>query len=126
MLATGVLVPSFNNDRAVEIQAVVRDLVSGVRYARNHAVSRQRESTFVMDIDARNFEVPGTGFKRGFPADVDVTLYTVRSELNDGHIGAIRFFPDGTSTGGRITVTASGRQSTYIDVDWLTGRVNVL
>jgi general secretion pathway protein H len=38
--------------------------------------------------------------------------------------GAIRFYPDGSSTGGRITVTF-GRTQYLVDVDWLTGRVSI-
>ena len=34
------------------------------------------------------------------------------------------FFPNGTSTGGRVVLAASdGRRA--VDVDWLTGRVTV-
>ena len=39
--------------------------------------------------------------------------------------GAIRFFPDGSSTGGRVTLMV-GERSYAVDVDWLTGRVRVL
>ena len=39
--------------------------------------------------------------------------------------GSIRFFPDGGSNGGRITV-ASGERKYEVDVDWLTGRVAIL
>ena len=38
--------------------------------------------------------------------------------------GAIRFYPDGSSTGGRITVS-SGERKFLVDVDWLTGRVSI-
>lgn len=36
----------------------------------------------------------------------------------------IRFFPDGSATGGRLSV-ASGQRSRGITIDWLTGRVHV-
>ena len=39
-------------------------------------------------------------------------------------IGDIRFQPDGSSTGGRITL-ADGRRRMAVGVDWLTGRVSV-
>ena len=38
--------------------------------------------------------------------------------------GGIAFFPNGTSTGGRI-VLAAGDGRRAIEVDWLTGRVSV-
>ena len=43
----------------------------------------------------------------------------------DDKIGSIRFYPDGGSNGGRITV-ASGERKFEVDVDWLTGRVAIL
>jgi general secretion pathway protein H len=40
------------------------------------------------------------------------------------NVGEIRFFPDGSSTGGEITL-AGGNAHRYVQVDWLTGRVAV-
>jgi general secretion pathway protein H len=37
----------------------------------------------------------------------------------------VRFFPDGGSNGGRITLAAGDRKYD-VDVDWLTGRVAIL
>ena len=39
-------------------------------------------------------------------------------------VRTIRFYSDGSSTGGRITV-ASGERKYLVDVDWLTGRVSI-
>ena len=39
--------------------------------------------------------------------------------------GAIRFFPDGSSTGGRITLSTD-RLAYLVDVDWLTGKIHLL
>ena len=38
--------------------------------------------------------------------------------------GGIRFFPDGTSTGGGIEIVRKNRRF-LITVDWLTGRVAI-
>ena len=51
-------------------------------------------------------------------------LYTAQSEIVDDKHGAIRFYPDGSSTGGRVTL-ASGERKFLVDVDWLTGRVTI-
>ena len=58
------------------------------------------------------------------PARLDLKLYTAQSEIVDDRRGAIRFYPDGSSTGGRVTV-ASGERKLLVDVDWLTGRVTI-
>ncbi len=38
--------------------------------------------------------------------------------------GGIRFYPDGSSTGGRVTLSLEGLQM-RVDVEWLTGRVRI-
>ena len=59
------------------------------------------------------------------PAGIDLELLTVATELGGGGArGGIRFFPDGSSTGGRVTLSHGSRQY-FVDVDWLTGRVSV-
>jgi general secretion pathway protein H len=52
-------------------------------------------------------------------------LFTAQSDIVDEHVGAIRFYPDGGSTGGRVTLSA-GERKFDVDVDWLTGRVAIL
>ncbi len=59
------------------------------------------------------------------PRDVELKLFTAQKDLVDDKVGSIRFFPDGGSNGGRITV-ASGERKFEVDVDWLTGRVAIL
>jgi general secretion pathway protein H len=51
-------------------------------------------------------------------------LLTAQTEVESDHRGSIRFYPDGSSTGGRITVS-SGERQYLVDVDWLTGRVAI-
>ena len=50
--------------------------------------------------------------------------FVQRSEVEEGNRGRIRFFPDGSSTGGRVTLTSDERLY-HVDVDWLTGQVRV-
>jgi general secretion pathway protein H len=54
-----------------------------------------------------------------------ISLVTARSELDTDRVGKIRFFPDGTSTGGRITL-ARGERKYGVDINWLTGQVVIL
>jgi len=51
-------------------------------------------------------------------------LLTISGEALNGREGDIRFNPDGSSTGGRISL-ADGRRRIGVGVDWLTGRVSV-
>ena len=52
---------------------------------------------------------------------VKLKMLTARQEANrDG--GAVRFFPNGSSTGGTVILQSDGR-SAAIRVDWLTGKI---
>jgi len=56
---------------------------------------------------------------------MELKLFTAQRDLIDGNTGSIRFYPDGGSNGGRITL-GSGDRKYEVDVDWLTGRVAIL
>ena len=58
------------------------------------------------------------------PRAVLVAL-TGRSELRSENVGAITFFPDGSSTGGQVTLSA-GNRAFKVDVLWITGKVTIL
>ena len=49
---------------------------------------------------------------------------TARSALLSERVGQIRYFPDGSSTGGRIRLAREGWQAD-VRSDWLTGLVSV-
>ena len=61
---------------------------------------------------------------RSLPRGLELKLFTAQAEVSSESRGAIRFYPDGSSTGGRITV-ASGERKLLVDIDWLTGRVSI-
>ena len=66
--------------------------------------------------------LPGTHVLRAGPAEDDVVFRRHRRTAVEH--GWICFFPDGSSTGGEVTL-ASSKALRYVQVDWLTGRVAV-
>ena len=78
-----------------------------------------------MDVEARRFELTGDKRVYQLPPKIDISLYTATSEISAEKNGAIRFFPDGSSTGGRVTL-AAGERKFLVDVNWLTGRVGII
>ena len=110
---------------STELKASARQLAAGLRRARSEAVAQRRESVLTIDVEGRRFQLSGDPRLYRLPKDVDVKLFTAQSELVNTNTGSIRFFPDGGSTGGRITVTAKQRQYA-VDVNWLTGQVAIL
>ena len=52
-------------------------------------------------------------------------MFTGAREVQpEGGKGAVRFFPDGAATGGRVRLLANG-SGWDVDVGWLTGEVRV-
>jgi general secretion pathway protein H len=107
-----------------DLKSAARTLASGLRQAQTTAIATRRDTLLTLDMEAKEFVVPGVADARRLPQSVDLKLYTAQAEVTSETRGSIRFYPDGSSTGGRITVS-SGERKFLVDVDWLTGRVSI-
>jgi general secretion pathway protein H len=107
-----------------DLKAAARTLAAGLRQAQTIAMASKRDAALTLDLDTREFTVTGDDNIRQVAKGLDLKLYTAQTEATSEKRGAIRFYPDGSSTGGRITV-ASGERKYLVDVDWLTGRVSI-
>lgn len=125
-LALTVASPLISNALpGTEMRASARDVATGLRYARSLAISTNTDVTFDVDVEARRFAVSRGRRTGSFPKDAEIILTTARSELFGDGAGSIRFFPDGTSTGGGVEIVRANRRF-LITVDWLTGRVAIV
>ena len=107
-----------------ELKSAARAVAAALRDARGTAIATQESAAMLVDLEKRTIQVAGAGKARVLPERLDLKLYTAQSEVQDERRGAIRFYPDGSSTGGRVTV-AAGERKLLVDVDWLTGRVSI-
>jgi len=100
-------------------------LIAGYKppWSRSEAILSNRPVAFDLDLIGHRYRV-GTATPRRLPADLSLELLTISGEILNGREGDIRFNPDGSSTGGRISL-ADGRRHVGVGVDWLTGRVSV-
>ncbi len=110
---------------ATELRGAARQLAAGLRNARNEAITRQQEAVLLLDLAGRRFAVSGDAREVALPNSIELHLYTAQSELLDREQGSIRFFPDGSSTGGAITVSGP-KQAYRVNVDWLTGAIAIV
>ena len=105
-----------------EALAAVRTVVSALRATRNAALGAGDGARLVFDVNAHTLQVPGERRPRTLPEHLQIALLTAKSELGSEGIGAVRFFPDGSSTGARVRL--QGRAGAWIvDVNWLTGAI---
>jgi general secretion pathway protein H len=125
MLTTLVL-PMFGPGvSTTELKGAARQVASGMRLARSEAMATRRETFVTFDLEGRRFMMGSNKREHALPKGVEMKLYTAQMDLVSDTVGAIRFYPDGGSNGGRLTL-AAGERKFEIDVDWLTGRVAVL
>jgi len=108
----------------VELKAAARRVTAGLRLAREEAIRSGRDATFVIDVDSRVFEVEGGYRRSNLPEDLEVKLEAAEQEMLNDHTGGVRFYPDGSSTGGRV-VLARGDRGYQVGVQWLTGRIRM-
>jgi general secretion pathway protein H len=108
-----------------ELKSAARQVAAGLRLARSEAVATRQDTRVLLDLEHRTFQVERDARVHALPREMQMKLFTAQSDLVDEHVGAIRFFPDGGSNGGRVTL-AAGERKFEVDVDWLTGRVAIL
>jgi general secretion pathway protein H len=58
------------------------------------------------------------------PKDMELRLLTAAEEQTGQSTGRVRFYPDGSSTGGRIKLVA-GARAWDVEIAWLTGEVRL-
>jgi general secretion pathway protein H len=114
----------FSGVSGAELRSNVRAVATGLRLTRDAAINTRREAVLTLDLDNRAFTVQNDSKVHKLNEQLDVKLYTSQADLITDRVGTIRFYPDGSSNGGRVTVGASGR-AFVVDVDWLTGHVTI-
>ncbi|HEY4999697.1 MAG TPA: GspH/FimT family pseudopilin [Usitatibacter sp.] len=119
-----VLSGPFGKASAADLKSAARTLASGLRTAQTTAMATRRDALLTLDLDSREFVTTGEQQPHKLPDNIDLKLFTAQTEVTSERSGSIRFYPDGSSTGGRITV-ASGERKYLVDVNWLTGRVSI-
>ncbi|GMU43246.1 MAG: GspH/FimT family pseudopilin [Xanthomonadales bacterium] len=108
---------------SVKVATAARDLTAALRYTRSQAILHRQEKFLEVDLEKRSYLAPGRA-DVALPEGVELKLLTARSEVSDAQTGRIRFFSDGGSTGGRVTLISGGREW-KVKVSWLTGEIEL-
>lgn len=107
----------------LELRTAASETAALFREARAIAIYSNRATTVAVDIDARTVSIDAER-KRSIAPDIGVTLLAMSSNQAGERVGLVRFFPDGSSTGGDLTLFAD--EVTYhVVVNWLTGRTDI-
>jgi general secretion pathway protein H len=106
-----------------EPKALALRIAAELRAVRATAIRRSREMGLTLNAEERWYQVEG--FQRVFlPRSMDLVLLTARPYVRGKDDARLVFFRDGSSTGGKLTLT-SGDRAHAVAVDWLTGAVRI-
>jgi general secretion pathway protein H len=108
-----------------QTKTATRELAANLKKTRSLAITRQQEMTLSLDIENKTYVIDKKQKKLTVPDSCSLSVITARSEQLSENEGRIRFFPDGSSTGGQIKL-ATAKKEYVIDVNWLTGNVKIL
>jgi general secretion pathway protein H len=122
-IAASVTAVSLRAGSQGRLQAAAQRVAAGLRDTRTRAMATGKPQWFTVDLRARTFTAPGRDPRR-LPADASLHVTSAAEGGTQPGIARIGYFPDGSSSGGNITMGEAHR-SLRVDVDWLTGAVTV-
>jgi general secretion pathway protein H len=106
-----------------KLRGAAKELAAELRFTRAQAIATGREQVFRIDVGEKRWR--GAGERSGeLPEGIALEVTGAREELESPQVVAIRFFPEGAATGGRL-VLRSGEAAWRVDVAWLTGEVKL-
>ncbi len=109
---------------ATTLKVVARDLASALRYARGQALITGQRGWLEINLAENYYQISGRDKRYAFSDQIDVTLTIAEQNYNNEDSGRIEFYPDGSSSGGRIDLELAGF-SRRIDINWLNGKVTI-
>lgn len=117
--------PIFSNGvSAAEHRALARSVAQTLRFARSEAVANRTDVGVEFNLQDRTFQLPGGKRKGKWPENIALELTTTAAETVDEKHAYVRFYADGGSTGGRVTLKYKEREY-RIDISWLTGHIAI-
>lgn len=120
LLAAGAMTGGFDRLR---LDSTAKEIASELRHARARALASGEPQQFVIDPRARTWQ-SAEDRDGEIPAQLGVEFTGAREVQPAEGVGAIVFFGDGASTGGRVQLRFRG-VAWNVDVAWLTGEVTL-
>jgi len=109
---------------ALQTREAATELAVYLREAQARALHEGRDVTVFIDVENQRAWSEGEDTEATWSEKINVVAIVAASEQRSKALGAIRFFSDGGSTGGRLRFLSNGREYD-VDVDWLLGIVQV-
>ena len=106
----------------LRLRSAADELAATLRGLHELAIRRQVTTEFLLDPGARLYETSSAPAPHKLPPVVTGIGFTTANILPDDPAARIRFYADGTTSGGTIRLEHKAL-SAWVTVEWLTGRV---
>lgn len=104
--------------------ALINDLMTDLGKARHAAILEQQPHDFLFNFEQQVYGLSRDDI-REVPESVEVDLVSAKEIQADDQWAGVRFYPDGSSSGGTLEVRKrDSARLTHIRVDWLLGSVS--
>jgi general secretion pathway protein H len=108
---------------SMRLKASARSLADALRAIRGTAILEGRETSLTLNLATGQYQTIAESGTRGLPPGVALSFEGPRTEV-DGETATMRFYPDGSSTGGRVVLSMGHNQHSVV-AHWLSGRISV-
>lgn len=107
-----------------QLRGAAREVAAQLRYTRAQAIVTGKPQVFTLDARTRDWQGPNK--RHGTLRDgIRIIATGAQVEQTAPDQVAIRFFPEGAATGGRIVLQRDSA-AWQVDVEWLTGEVRLV
>lgn len=121
LVATATIPLLSRGSEGFRLQLASSELAAAFRATRSAAIMRNAKMALVIDVNRRWFK-SNVVSQRPFASEIEAKLTFASGIRSASSNGGFEFFPDGSSTGGDVTLSLHGKQ-TRLCIDWLTGEV---
>lgn len=109
---------------SLQLKRLSREMAASLSTTRTQAISKGQSAIWLLNLEKHFYQYGRHNKIVSYPESIDVTLTTASKEQISDTIANVRFFPDGSATGGEI-VLARGKQTYSIQINWLTGQIRI-
>lgn len=124
-LLMAALVPPLQLDAVdnARFRRTKQEIIAALRFSRSKAINTRQVVVLAVNSAEGRMRITDEDRALHIPDDVALSMNTAPSEQLSEHENAVRFYPDGSSTGLEL-VFRQGERVSGIRVDGLTGRVS--
>ena len=122
-LMTTIVGVNLRGKQGADLDSIGRTLVADLRYVRSKALVGSVDSALTFDVASRKYFSRDATIDRSLPQEISIAVTVDERDIGSTR-GRIVFYPDGSSSRGKIRLIKNGRQLEVVTT-WLNGYVSM-